>query len=704
MDADAITHCLDIREGLHCAACAARLRQAAALPGVREVAVDLMARRACITADAALPLPALLERLAAAGFDARPAEAPPAEDGTGRRALLAALLAALCLAAGLAAPAHPATPAVQLAAALLAALGPGRGLLAAALRALRRARAGMDLLLGLGIAAALAQAAAGWWLGWPHLHADSAAAIVAFTLLGRHLEARGRARARRAIDALAELRPRLAWRLAADGRAERVPAGDLAPGDRIRVRAGEQVAADGVVEAGDSEVDERWLSGEPLPQAKRPGDRVHAGTVNRLGELVVRVTASGGATRLASVAAALQRAALARTPWVRLADRVAAAFVPAAIALAAAGALGWTLAGDPHRGLQAALAVLVIACPCALGLATPAALAAAVGRAARAGVLVRDGAALEALARARAVVLDKTGTLTTGRLRVAAVQPAPGLAAEDLLALAAALERGVQHPVAEALAQAAAALPALPVAGVVARPGAGVEGRLGARRLAAGSARWLRELGIAVPDHDEEPGLAVEVAADGRWLGRILLADALRAEAPAALARLATLGLEPVLASGDRAAEVRRIADLAGIAAAHHGCSPEDKAALVARLEAAGRPALAIGDGINDAPMLARARVGAAIDGGADIAALSGALVLGGPRPLSAAADAVALARAARRVIRQNLAWAAAYNVCAIPAALSGHLDPAWAAAAMAGSSLLVLGNSLRLARWRARA
>ncbi|MCX8040617.1 MAG: heavy metal translocating P-type ATPase [Planctomycetota bacterium] len=692
---------LDIHDGLHCAACVQRLRHALDdVAGAEVVAVDLIARRVHLRLAAGIADEALLERLQRAGFRAAPASAAAggSQMPSLRPALLAGCLAIVAAAAALAAPDQRWSGPLQLAAGALAALWPGRGLLRAAWRALRHGRADMEVLLALGIGAALAHAASGLLLGWPHLHADSAAAIVAFALLGRSLEARARARARAAVLAVAA--PLSARRLTESGE-ELVDGAALRPGDRVRVRAGEQVPADGVIERGTSEIDEALLSGEALPVAKGPGDRVHAGSLAVNGELEIRVTAAARDTRLARIITAMERAALAQLPLARLADRLAAIFVPAAIALAALAALAWTLAGDPARGWTAALSVLVIACPCAFGLATPAALAAAIGRAARGGIVVRDGAALEALAEVRAVVLDKTGTLTTGRLALNACICAAGEEPAQVLRLAAAVERGVVHPLAAAIVRAAGAeLPRAEAVQVL--PGRGALGWVEGRCVRVGSRDWLAAQGIAVPEADPaEPGLLVQVAVAERWLGCLRLRDEVRPDAPAAIAGCAALGLEVALASGDRLPECRRVADAVGIARVHAGCSPEDKAAVVAQLTAERGPCLAIGDGINDAPMLARAAVGAAVAGGADLAALAGQLVLDARRPLSAALLAIALARATRRTILINFVWAAGYNLLALPLAMAGSIAPAWAAAAMALSSLAVLANSLRLARWR---
>ncbi len=697
-------------EGLHCAACVKRLENALAnQPGVSDLRVDLIARQARLRLSAGgLSAAGVRQRLQkfgftvqvhrgeAAGEDPRPARL---------RAVVAAALAAGAMAWAMAAPHHPASALIQVALAALALAWPGRGIVVRAARSAARLQGDMDVLVALGALTAFAHGAIGLALGWGHLHAESAAAIIAFTLAGRALEAGGRARAGAAVRALCDRQPPQAMRIEADG--ERcIDARELRVGERFRVRPGEAVAADGTVTEGGGEVDEALLTGEPLPVVKRPGDMVSAGTLNRFGTLVVRVTATGGATRLAAIAEAMRAASASKPPIARLADRVAGVFVPASIILALATLAGWSWLGGAEgwrTGLTAALGVLVIACPCALGLATPAAIAMAVGRAARSGILIRDGAAIESLAAARVAVLDKTGTITTGAPQLAEAVCAPGCDRATLLTLAAAAERGSEHPVAKAIVDAAQGLTVPPAEGFVATPGCGVRAVVDGGEVMVGSRAFLADRGVATPSGDPAgSGIVVHVAANARWIGALRLGDGPRPGAAEALARLRALGLRLHLASGDRAVEARRVAAAVGIGDARGELSPEGKARLVEQLETQGDRVLALGDGINDAPMLARATAGAAVGGGADIAALAGNLILDGRDPLRAAGDAVALARATMTTIRVNLAFAAAYNVVALPLAMTGRLDPAWAAAAMAASSLCVVGNSLRLARWKA--
>lgn len=702
----------EVIEGLHCASCVKRMETAlAGQPGVSAVQVDLIGRRLALQlSPRGLDAAAVQARLARSGFSVRLA-AGAAPIAGGRQgvadAVVAAALAAACMAWAMAAPHHPASAWMQAGLALAVLAWPGRGLLARAARSAAHLRGDMDVLVALGAVASFVHGVIGLRLGWPHLHFESAAAIVAFTLAGRALEARGRAAAGAAVAALLAKRPPQAARLREDGAEERVAATALLVGDRVRVRPGEAVPADGEVLEGGGEVDEALLTGEPLPVLKRPGDAVSAGTVNLLGTLVLRVGAAAGAARIDRIAEAMRAAAAAKPPIARLADRVAAVFVPLAILLALATVLAWWWLGGAdgwRTGLVAGMSVLVIACPCALGLATPAAVAVAVGRAARSGILVRDGAAIESLAAVRAAVIDKTGTITTGLPQLAEAVCAPGCDRVTLLTLAAAAESGSEHPVARAVVLAAQGLEVPPAEGFAATPGGGVRAVVAGGEVLVGTRVFLAGQGVAVPPAEPAgPGMLAHVAANGRWIGVLRLGDGPRPGAQAELARLRVLGIRLHVASGDRPAEARRIADAVGIGDAHGGLSPEAKARLVGDLEHAGDRVLAIGDGINDAPMLARASAGAAVGGGADVAVLAGNLVLHGRSPLAAAADAVGLARATMRTIRWNLVFAAGYNLVAIPLAASGRLDPMWAAAAMACSSLCVVGNSLLLARWRSR-
>ncbi len=611
-------------------------------------------------------------------------------------------------------------------------------------RAVRRRHATMDSLVSLGSLVA--------W-GWSavitvggldgHVYFDTAAVIVAVVLLGRRLEARARRRAGDAIGALVELGAGTV-RLV-DGR-DVAPA-DLAVGMRFVVRPGERIAADGVVIDGHSAVDTSMMTGEPVPVEVEPGDEVTGGTLNANGSLVVEANRVGSDGTLAQVVRLVEEALSRKAPIQRLADRISAVFVPAVVIVALATLVGWLLVGPAGDAISPAVAVLIVACPCALGLATPAAFLAGSGRGARMGVIIRGPDALEAARRLDVVALDKTGTITEGRLEVVATETAGAVAIEELLAWAAALEARSEHPVAAAVLRAATVEPAGGKSGedagsagdqrddngggvsertgageggdgtgsVVADfrnlPGLGVQGRVilpaGGRGHADGAVLVTvgrRELFDRVPTALESDAAAhaaagrtlVFVGADGGAEGFLALADRVKPTSAAAVAAWKAQGLDVVLLSGDNAAAAEQVGRQVGIDRVLAGLTPAGKAAEIARLQAGGQRVAMVGDGVNDAPALASADVGVAIGTGADVAAEASDLTLVGD-DLRAAVDALALARRTLRTIRSNLFWAFAYNTAAIPLAALGLLHPEIAAAAMGLSSLFVLGNSLRL-------
>jgi Cu2+-exporting ATPase len=716
-------------EGMRCTGCLHRIERALrAAPGVEEASVNYTAQRALVRyAAERTNADALVAAVEALGYGALPYDPAALERGPQREArgalvrlLVAAFLAGnvMLLAAALYIGSYQGIDAatrrflrwtalaLSLPAATWCALPFWRG----ALAGLRRLAITTDVPIALGIALAFAAGVAGTWAEADHLYLDSAAMIVFLILLGRTLESRSRARAAGAVDRLAALAPATALRRGAAG-LERVPAAALRAGDRVRVPAGERIPADGRVREGASEVDEALLTGESRPVLREPGDLVTGGTRNALGELEIEVVAPAGAGTLARLAALLERAQGERPRVQRLADRVASVFAPALLVAAGATALAWRLAGAPwiDTGLAAA-AVLIVACPCALGLATPAALTAAIGRAASLGILVKSGEALERCARVDTAVLDKTGTLSEGRLAVEEVAAAPGVAEDAVLAAAAAAEGASLHPAAEALRRAAGER-GLALGDPQPRrtlPGRGVEAGAGAERLLVGSRALLAERGVAVPAALAEAGAKLGargaslawVARGAAALGVVAFVDPPRADAAQAVRRLARLGLRVALISGDHADAVAQAAARTGVAEAHAEQSPEAKLERVTRLRSAGRCILAAGDGINDAALLAAADVGAAMARGSDVALHAAHLVIRAPR-LGALADAVELSRAALRRIRQNLALALAYNAAAIPLAMAGVLEPLHAALAMGLSSLLVTANSARLLRWR---
>jgi len=572
----------------------------------------------------------------------------------------------------------------------------------AALRDIGNRRVGMDVPVALGIVIAFAASTAatfdpaGPW--GREVWYDSVTMFVFFLLSGRLLEQRLRDRTAGALEALMRALPPSVERQSPEGAWERVPVRRLAVGDLVRVRPGEAFPADGRLESGETRVDEALLTGESEPLARRAGDAVIAGSHNLTGAVTVRVERLGDDTRFAGIVALMERASVDKPRLAHLADRIASPFLLAVLAAAAAAAAWWWPAGPAHA-LAVTVAVLVVTCPCALSLATPAATLASAGALARRGVLVRQLQALEGGAAADTVVFDKTGTLTQDRLSVAGVRCREGFHEATLLAAAAALASQSLHPVSRALAEAGPAT-AWSVTGLRESAGQGVEGvlqdgPLAGRRLRLGSAAFC-----AVAS-DGAGGPQAHLADESGWLARFDLAEALRPDAVAAVAALHRMGLQVRLLSGDRPEAVRRLAERAGIAQWEGGCAPEDKLARVRDLQAQGRRVLMVGDGMNDGPVLALADVSVAMGQGVPLAQARSDVVAQGGQ-LAAVALLVGQARRTRAIVRENLAWAAIYNAACVPLAIAGFM-PAWLAGiGMAASSLLVVMNSARLATVRA--
>ncbi|HYX43794.1 MAG TPA: heavy metal translocating P-type ATPase, partial [Acidimicrobiales bacterium] len=571
----------------------------------------------------------------------------------------------------------------------------------AAVRA-RSRQANMDTLIAMGTLAAFFFSA--YRVAFTHAHTDhyfdSAALIIAFLLLGRDFEARAKGRASDAIRTLLELGAKEA-RLVVDGEERAVPVDRVRVGDLVRVRPGEKVPVDGTVVDGESAVDESMLTGESLPVDKGPGDPVTGGTLNAHGVLTVRATAVGADTALAQIVRLVSEAQGSKAPVQRLADRVAGIFVPAVLVLALLTlASWWFLAGDATRGLVAAVSVLIIACPCALGLATPTAIMVGSGRGAALGVLIKGG-----------VVFDKTGTLTTGRMALTDVVPADGETAEDVLRRAAAAEAGSEHPVGRAVVEGAPERDVTPGAasGFAARTGLGVRATIEGDVVHAGRRAFLDEAGLAVSAEldvaagklEAEGKTIVFVGWAGRARGVLAVADTLKPEAAEAVARLRGLGVAVAMITGDNRRTAEAIAAAAGIDAEHVLAEvlPADKAEEVRRLQGEGRLVAMVGDGVNDAPALVQADLGIALGTGTDVAIESSDITLLSA-DLNGVPTAIRLARRTFRTILQNLGWAFAYNVAAIPLAMAAALDPVVAGAAMAFSSVSVVGNSLRLYRF----
>lgn len=724
-------------EGMTCAACAARIEKALnRVPGARAL-VNFATESAGVRYDPDRATPgALLAAIEAAGYRAhvkRDADAERQENEARRRAayhtlrwqLIVALLLTLPLVAqmlpmlwrgtllGEADHADLLPRWLQLALATPVQFWIGRRFYIGAWHSLRGGGANMDVLIALGTTMAWALSAAVTVFGLHHQHVyfEAGAAVITLVLLGKLLEARARAGTSAALEGLLRLQPK-AVRVVRHGMSVDVPLAEVVVGDRVLVRAGEGVPVDGMVREGQSSIDESMLTGESRPVAKVPGASVRAGTLNQDGLLVCEATGVGDATLLAAIVRLVTEAQGSKAPIQRLADRVSGVFIPIVIAIAVATfALAWWLGREGTQALIDAVAVLVIACPCALGLATPTAIIVGTGRGAQLGVLIRNATALELAGRLKVLVVDKTGTLTEGKPEVTDLLPAGATTRRDLLRVAASLEQGSTHPLAQAVLAAARAegVAPEPLLEFLLAPGKGVRGKLAATEGEAmlGSLDYLAEQGIGVdlapvaPLHRAGKTL-VGVAAGGRMLGLIALADRIRPTSQAGVTRLRDAGIGVVMLTGDNVATARAVAGQVGIVDYRAGVSPLGKADTVRALKSGGVVTGMVGDGVNDAPALAAADVSFAVGAGTDIAIEAADITLIRP-DLGAAVDAILLSRATVAKIRQNLFFAFVYNVLGIPLAALGLLHPAIAGAAMAASSLSVVGNALLLRRWNAR-
>ena len=550
-----------------------------------------------------------------------------------------------------------------------------------------------------------------------NLYLESAGTILALVTVGKYLETRSKSKTGGAIEALIDLAPKTATVVAEDGSEATVDADDIQPGQVVRVRPGESVPVDGVVLEGASAVDESALTGESIPVEKRPGDTVSAATINRTGAFTFRATRVGADTNLAKIIQLVEDANATKAPIARLADKVAGVFVPVVLGIAAATFVVWMLlTGSVNEALTAAVAVVVISCPCALGLATPVAIMVGTGKGAEMGVLFKSAEALETLHKVGTVVLDKTGTVTRGAPAVTDILPAGAMSEKALLKLAAALERQSEHPLAEAIMAKAGerGIAPRPVEDFEAVPGRGVTAREGGNRIAAGNAALMRELGIGVPAaHLErfarEGKTPLFFAKNGALAGTIAVADEVKPTSAEAVAALGRLGVKTVMLTGDNELTARAIAREVGVTEVIADVLPADKERHVRELQEAGQAVAMVGDGINDSPALARADVGLAIGAGADVAK-EGADVVLMRSDLLDVARAIELSRAVIRNIKQDLFWALFYNALGIPLAagvfyplLGWQLSPMFGAAAMACSSLCVVGNALRLRRFSPR-
>lgn len=717
---------LDI-QGMTCAACVARVEKALkTAPGVLSATVSLPTETAEVTALSGFAAPTdLVAAVEATGFEAAPRDTQGAalDRAAAERREFLTLAAALALSAPFLVNMgwELRTGAPLLAAWLQFLLATPVFLVAGArfhlgaFRALRAGAANMDVLVSLGTIAAYGLAL--WRFATGHHHHltfEAASLVIAFVLLGKYLEARARRATGGAVAALAALRPNIA-RIRREGAEVEESVDAVRSGDIVVVRPGERIPVDGIIVSGASDIDEAMITGESAPVARSVGASVAGGSVNGAGRLELRATTVGSASRLSRIIRLVERAQASKAPIQQVVDRIAAVFVPAVVAVAAASFAYWYATGGGFEtALVNAISVLVVSCPCALGLATPAAVAVGMGAGARAGILVKDAAALETARRIETLVFDKTGTLTQGRPIVSAIVPAEG-SERDLLALAASAEQGSEHALGRAiLARAAregAALGALDA--FEALPGRGLVATVDGARVHAGNARLMGEIGLDVSPlasraaELERDGGTVFYVARGegraqRLAGFLAAADAPRAESAAVVAALKARGVRPLMLTGDTENVARAIAERLGGLDIAAGVPPEGKAAEIARRRAGGKIVAMVGDGVNDAPALAEADVGIAMGAGSE-AALEAAPVALPSDDLRKVVALFDLSRATAAKIRQNLFLAFAYNVAMIPAAAAGMLSPVAAGAAMALSSVCVVTNALLLRRWKPR-
>ena len=698
-------------EGMTCAACVTRVEKVLArVPGVTGAEVNLATNRARVHAGPDVTFAALAAAVDRAGYGAVPVGAPAKPEGWPPELFVAAGLTIPLLAPMLFGHAAMLPGWMQFLIALPVQLWIGRHFYIAGWKSLRAGSGSMDVLVALGTSAAFLLSLAEVIVAWPGeahaLYFEAASTVITLVLLGRVLEHRARRRTVAAIEALAALRPDRATILR-DGVETEIPATDVRRGDIVVVRPGARIPVDGTIQQGSGGVDESLITGESLPVAKSPGDNVTGGAVNGEALLHIAATTIGAESVLARIIRLVEDAQAGKAPIQRLADRVSAVFVPVVLAIAAVTFALWLLAGaDAPTAVINAVTVLIIACPCALGLATPTAIMVGTGLAARHGILIKDAAALETAHAVTIVVFDKTGTLTAGRPEITDIFPAQGQTRETVLNAAAALQSGSEHPLARAVLKAAPTIH--PAQNIHALPGRGIEGTIDGARLRLGSRRLLDETG-AVPGPLE--AAAATLATQGRtiaWLmtdtgatlGLIAFGDTVKPEAAPAIARLAAMGISSALLSGDNAAAARRVAAEVGITDIHADVLPADKAAHVTALRATRAVVAMVGDGVNDAPALAAADVGIAMGTGTDVAMHAAGITLMRGNPILVA-DAIDLSRRTWKKVRQGLFWAMAYNVLGIPIAALGLLDPMLAGAAMAASSVSVVLNALSLRRWR---
>jgi Cu+-exporting ATPase len=710
--------------GMHCAACAVRNeRTLLKTPGVREANVNLGTRRARVEFDeTAVSEMALREAVVDNGYEVLDDDAADHrqllrdEVQTARwRAAAAIVLAAPVMVLAMSDVALPwsylgrnASAWIEALLSTIVILGLGRDFHRGTLMQARNLTANMDTLISLGTLAALFYSLWGMYVGSSHLYFETGAVIAALILLGRYFEARSRGQAGDAIEKLMELGAKTA-RVIRDGREQDIPIEQVQVGDLLQVRPGEKVPVDGKVATGSSRVDESMLTGESMPVAKAAGDDVFGATINVSGAFQLKATKIGEDTVLAQIVRMVSEAQGNKAPIQKLADRVSGIFVPIVLVIALAAAIGWYLGtGDIGRSFVPAVAVLLIACPCSLGLATPTAIMVGTGVGARRGILIKDGEALERGRKIDVVVFDKTGTLTEGRPAVSGIIALKaGVDQDEILRIAASLERLSEHPLGQAIVRAASdrKIAVAEIADFENVAGKGVRGRLGNAPVIVGNIRLMREQGIAVDaaapqieSRESRAETAVAVAENGELIGIISVTDSLKSDARQAIEALHSEGIATAMITGDNKKTAKAIADQIGIDEVFAEVLPQDKAERVKAMQGQGRRVAFVGDGINDAPALAQADLGIAIGTGTDIAIEAGNIVLVKGSPLKII-EALRLSRITFRTIKQNLFWAFFYNIAAIPLAALGFLNPMIAAGAMAISSVSVVGNSLRIRR-----
>ncbi|MCM8739844.1 heavy metal translocating P-type ATPase [Pseudomonas koreensis] len=712
-------------EGMTCASCVGRVERALnKVPGVKRVSVNLANERAHLELLGQVDPQSLLDAVSKAGYSASVWQSEhPTTDNPQRRLQHErwALICAVALALPLVLPMllqpfgiHWMLPAwAQFALATPVQFIFGARFYVAAWKAVRAGAGNMDLLVALGTSAGYGLSLYEWATAagrMPHLYFEASAVVIALVLLGKYLESRAKRQTASAIRALEALRPERAIQVI-DGREQDVAISALRLDDRVLVKPGERFPVDGEVLEGQSHADEALISGESLPVPKQPGDKVTGGAINGEGRLLVRTTALGAESVLARIIRLVEDAQAAKAPIQKLVDKVSQVFVPTVLLLALATLIGWWLYGAPmETALINAVAVLVIACPCALGLATPTAIMAGTGVAARHGILIKDAEALERAHEVDNVVFDKTGTLTSGTPRIAHFSAVDG-DENTLLTLAGALQRGSEHPLAKAVLDAAAErdLRVPDVSDSQSLTGRGIAGNLEGRRLALGNRRLLEESGLSAGNLVESAlawesegrtlSWLIEQSPEPRVLGLFAFGDTLKPGALQAVQQLAARGIHSHLLTGDNRGSAKVVAEALGIESVHAEVLPADKAATVAELKKTGVVAM-VGDGINDAPALAAADIGIAMGGGTDVAMHAAGITLmrGDPRLVPAALE---ISRKTYAKIRQNLFWAFVYNLIGIPLAAFGFLNPVLAGAAMALSSVSVVSNALLLKTWK---